>query len=191
MKNPRLKYSRFWQKSQAAQNVNLVQKKSILLEDTQRLRVQRLKHTARRCKRLSGGLPPPARGDKPPLALCGGLAVLVLRVAVVGRSLLYACGDICRSALGGVPACSEQLLPCSGGSWWALPLCVLRAGIYHTIVARCRTHTDSGYSPPEASAPRSKATDAQSTSTAEQIAVNDHRANPEHRNTSFYGKIYQ
>jgi hypothetical protein len=125
--------------------VNLVQDFRILLEDAQRLRVQRLKHTARRCERLSGGLPPPARGDKPPLALCGGLAVLVLRVAVVGRSLLYACGDICRSALGGVPACSEQLPLRSGGSWWALPLCVLRAGIYHTIVARCRTHTDSGF----------------------------------------------
>lgn len=61
MKNPRLKYSRFWQKSQAAQNGDLVQKKSILLEDAQRLRVQRLKHTA------LGGHSPHAEGSPRPL----------------------------------------------------------------------------------------------------------------------------
>lgn len=61
MKNPRLKYSRFWQKSQAAQNVDLVQKKSILLEDAQRLRAQRLKHTA------LGGHSPHAEGSPRPL----------------------------------------------------------------------------------------------------------------------------
>lgn len=117
MKNPRLKYSRFWQKSQAAQNGDLVQDFRILLEDAQRLRVQRLTYCSGGsltvCGRIaparSGGQAPTRSmrgGRRPHSCRCGSGSVVALR-----------CGDICRSA---APWCPRLLRATPSVFWWVV-----------------------------------------------------------------------